>query len=94
MENKSSFKIINDKGEELSCDVLFTYEDNKLNKNYIVFTDNTTDENGQIKVYANTFDPTGKDLSLGKIETEEEWDNISKLLSDLNEKVDDANVKN
>lgn len=93
MENKSSFKIVNDKGEELACDVLFTYEDTKLNKNYIVFTDNTKDDNGQIKVYANTYDPTGKDLSLGKIETEEEWDNISKLLSDLNEKVDDVNVQ-
>ena len=93
MNNKSSFKIVNDKGEELSCDVLFTYEDTKLNRNYIVFTDNTTDDNGQIKVYANYYDPTGKDLSLGKIETEEEWDNISKLLADLNAKVDDANVQ-
>ena len=77
MENKSSFKIVNDKGEELVCDVLFTYEDTALNKNYIVFTDNTLDENGKIKVYANYYDPTGKNLGLGKIETSEEWDNIS-----------------
>ena len=93
MDSKSSFKIINDKGEELECNVLFTYEDNKLNKNYIVFTDNTLDDNGQIKVYANYYDPTGKDLSLGKIETEEEWDNISKLLADLNKKIEDNNEK-
>ncbi len=93
MDNKSSFKIVNDKGEELVCDVLFTFEDAKLNKNYIVFTDNTYDDNGQIKVYANTFDPTGKDLGLGKIETEEEWETISKLLADLNQKVEAANAE-
>ena len=93
MNSKSSFKIINEKGEELVCDVLFTYEDAKTKKNYIVFTDNTLDDDGKIKVYANTYDATGNDLSLGKIETEEEYDTISKLLSDLNEKVDDVNVQ-
>lgn len=92
MNNKSSFKIVNDKGEELTCDVLFTFEDAKTKKNYIVFTDNTLDENGQIKVYANYYDPTGNDLSLGKIETEEEWENISKLLADLNDKIEDKNA--
>ena len=91
MENKNKFTITNNKGEELECDVLFTYEDDKLKKNYIVFTDNTKDENGQIKVYANYYDPTGKDLSLGKIETDEEWENISNILASLNEKVEAAN---
>lgn len=91
MENKNKFTITNNKGEELECDVLFTYEDDKLKKNYIVFTDNTKDENGQIKVYANYYDPTGKDLSLGKIETDEEWENIGNILASLNEKVEAAN---
>lgn len=92
MENKNGkFIITNNKGEELECNVLFTLDDDKLNKSYIVFTDNTLDDNGQIKVYANYYDPTGKDLSLGKIETEEEWENIEKILSSLNEKIEDAN---
>ncbi len=93
MENKSQFKIVNDKGEELICDVLFTFEDNKLNKNYIVFTDNTLDDNGQVKVYANYYDPTGKDFTLGKIETEEEWENISKILEDLSKKIEVQDAK-
>jgi len=88
MENKNKFIITNNKGEELECDVLFTYDDDKLKKSYIVYTDNTTDESGQIKVYANYYDPTGKDKSLGKIETEEEWDNIQNILSSLNDKIE------
>ncbi len=90
---KNKFTITNNDGEELECDVLFTYEDEKLKKNYIVFTDNTTDENGQIKVYANYYDPTGKDLSLGKIETEEEWENIGNILESLNQKLEGQNVQ-
>ena len=89
MENKNSrFTITNTNGEELECDVLFTFDDEKLKKNYIVFTDNTKDENGNIKVYANYYDPTGKDLSLGKIESDEEWENIQSILASLNEKIE------
>ncbi len=89
MENKNSrFTITNTNGEELECDVLFTFDDEKLKKSYIVFTDNTKDENGNIKVYANYYDPTGKDLSLGKIESDEEWENIQSILASLNEKIE------
>lgn len=81
------FTITNNKGEELLCHVLFTFEDEKFKKNYIVFTDDTQDElTGNTKVYANTYDPSGNDLSLGKIETDEEWAMIENLLSSLQEK--------
>ena len=93
MDKNNKFIITNNKGEEIECDVLFTYDDDRLKKSYIVYTDNTIDDNGQIKVYANTFDPTGKDTSLGKIESDEEYDNIMNILSSLNEKVEASNVK-
>ena len=89
---KNKFMITNNKGEELECDVLFTFDDERLNKSYIIYTDNTKDENGQIKVYANTYDPTGKNTSLGKIETDEEWDNIQNILEKLNEKIEGQDV--
>lgn len=91
MEKNNKFVITNNKGEELECDILFTFDDDKLKKSYIVYTDNTKDSEGQIKVYANTFDPTGADSTLGKIETEEEWNNIQNILASLNEKMGDSN---
>ena len=54
-KSSGKFTITNNKGEELVCDVLFTFDDDKFKKSYIVFTDNSLDENGNIKVYANTF---------------------------------------
>lgn len=91
-ENKGKFIITNEKGEELECEALFTFDSEEFKKSYIVFTDNTLDNTGNIKVYANTYDPSSKDLSLGKIETEEEWQVIEDLLSSLQEKVGDGNV--
>lgn len=89
--NKSNgtFTITNNKGEELECSVLFTFDSDEFKKSYIVFTDNTLDDNGKIKVYANTYDPSGKDIDLGPIETDKEWEVIEGLLSSLQEKVGD-----
>ena len=53
------FTITNNEGKEIECDILFTFDNNET-KSYIIFTDNTLDENNNIKVYANTYDPEGK----------------------------------
>lgn len=82
-----TFTIKNNKGEELICNVLFTFDSDEFKKSYIIFTDNTLDENGKIKVYANTYDPSGKDINLGQIETDKEWEVIEGLLSSLQEKI-------
>ena len=37
-----TFKVINDEGKEVECEVLFTFESDETKKNYIVYTDNTT----------------------------------------------------
>lgn len=88
-KTNGTFTITNNKGEELECNVLFTFDSEEFNKSYIVFTDNTLDDNGKIKVYANTYDPTGADIALGQIETDKEWEVIEGLLSSLQEKVGD-----
>ena len=43
-KSSGKFTITNNKGEELVCDVLFTFDDDKFKKSYIVFTDNSLDE--------------------------------------------------
>ena len=82
-----TFTIKNNKGEELTCNVLFTFDSDEFKKSYIIFTDNTLDENGKIKVYANTYDPSGNDINLGQIETDKEWEVIEGLLASLQEKI-------
>ena len=52
MDNKGKFTITNEEGKELECEVLFTFDSDEFKKSYIVFTDGTLDDNGNIKVCA------------------------------------------
>lgn len=84
-EKKNKFIVINDEGKEIECEVLFTFESEETNKNYIVYTDNTMDEIGNIKVYASIFDPNNENTKLEPIETEKEWKIIENILETLQE---------
>lgn len=77
------FTIVNDNGEEIKCEILFTYEDEKTKKNYMAYTDNTLDEEGNTKVYASIFNPEEENPVLLPIETDEEWKLIEGILSSL-----------
>lgn len=90
-EKKGIFTIVNDRGEEVECEILFTFDSDETQKSYIVYTDNTLDENGSTKVYASVYDPTGQDPSLMPIETEKEWLVIENILSSVQEKIDESN---
>ena len=90
MENtKMTFKILGDDGKEIECEVLFTFESDETKKNYIVYTDNTLDEQGNTKVYASIYNPNEENTNLIPIETDKEWEVIEGLLSSLQEKVGD-----
>ena len=87
MEKDGKLVIKNDKGEILECDVLFTFDSDETGKSYIAYTDNTKDEKGNIKVYANIYDPNGESLKLEPITTEKEWQAINNILVSVQEKV-------
>lgn len=88
-EEQMTFTILNDNGEETTCEVLFTFESEETNKNYIVYTDNTVDENGETCVYASTYDPDVDEMMLLPIETDEEWDMIDEIMQQLLEDLDE-----
>ncbi len=93
-EKKGVFTIINDQGEEVECEILFTFDSDETKKSYIVYTDNTLDEQGSTKVYASVYDPTGQDPTLLPIETEKEWLVIENILSSVQEKINEAQASN
>ncbi len=84
-ENEMFFTVYNDEGKEVECEVLFTTERNGVN--YIVYTDNTIDEDGDTCVYASIFDPDAEDQPLLPIETDEEWNFIGQLLTKIQEEL-------
>lgn len=84
---KNTFTMIDENGREIVYDVLFTFESEETNKNYIVYTDNTKDETGNVEVYASIYDPENPNSRLEPIETEKEWKVIETILETLQEEV-------
>ena len=82
-EEVMTFKVINDEGKEIECEVLFTFESDETKKNYIVYTDNTMDEEGNTKVYASIYNPDQDETKLIPIETDKEWKIIETILEEL-----------
>ncbi len=84
---KNTFTMIDENGTEVVYDVLFTFESDETKKNYIVYTDQTKDEKGNIQVFASTYDPENPKSKLGAIETEKEWKVIETILGTLQEEI-------
>ena len=85
MEEKNTFTVLDEKGKEVTCEVLFTFESEETNKNYIVYTDNTTDDEGNIRVYASIFNPEAESTELIPIESEREWKIVETILESIQE---------
>lgn len=82
---KTTFKVIDDNGKEVECEVLFTFDSDETKKSYIAYTDNTFDENGNTKVYASIYTKGEEPVNLFPIETEKEWKIIETILNTLQE---------
>ena len=85
-----TFKIIGEDGKEVECEVLFTFESDETKKNYIVYTDNTLDEQGNTKVYASIYTPNEENTNLIPIETEKEWRIIETILEELQQQAKES----
>ena len=91
MENKNQFTLIDEEGKEVVYDVLFTFDSEETNKSYIVYTDNTLDEDGNIQVYASTYQKgEGTSAKLDPIETDKEW----KIIETILQSIEEENKKN
>ena len=85
--DKNTFKLITNDGTEVTCNVLFTFDSEKTKKSYIVYTDNSRDQEGNIQVFASIFNPNDENTKLEPITTEKEWKVIETILETLQEEV-------
>ena len=89
-EELMTFKIINEEGKEVECEVLFTFESDETKKTYIVYTDNSVDEEGNTRVYASIYTPGQEKTKLEPIETDAEWNKIQQILDVIQEQVKES----
>lgn len=90
-EEVMTFKVMDENGKEIECEVLFTFESEETKKNYIVYTDNTTDDDGNTKVYASVYNPNEAETKLMPIETDKEWKIIETILEEIQSEANNGN---
>lgn len=90
MNKENTFKVVDQNGNTIEFEILFTFESDETHKNYMVYTDNTKDENGNVRVYASVFVPDAEPLELLPVETEREW----KIIETILESIEEENRKN
>ena len=80
------FKINKD-GKEVECHVIATYHDDERNKDFIVYTDKTYNDKGELNVYYSLYEEVDNKIRLIEIKDNEDrkigLELIQELLKDL-----------
>ena len=84
---ENTFKMVTEDGQEITCNVLFTFDSEETKKSYIAYTDNTYEEDGSIKAYAAVYHPEDLNKGFEPIETEKEWKVVETILSTIQDEV-------
>ena len=78
METKKISTILPD-GTKKEYDVILTFKNDKNQKDYMLYTDNSYDQNNKLRIYAAIYNPDTLEF-LGEPSTPEEWNEIYRLL--------------
>ena len=90
MKEKQKFVVLDEKGKEIECEPLFTFESEETKKQYVVYTDNSKDKDGNIRVFASIYEVTDKGNKLLPIKSEKEWKIIETILESIQEETKKA----
>lgn len=70
-------------GVKVEYNVILTFKSILSGKNYVVYTDNTYDQNKKLRFYAATYDPNLPTPFIGEPTTKEEWLEITNAIDNV-----------
>lgn len=85
---KKLMSIILEDGSVDKVEILVSFEFNDNKKEYVVYTKNETDENGNITIYVSSVIRDGDTPKLGGVDSDEEWSRIKNVLRELSKNND------
>jgi len=77
------FYAIGPDGTEREYETLFTCESDDGTKHYIVYTDHSVDEAGNVRVFASIYNPDAENMELTPITDEKEWKIIETVIAEI-----------
>lgn len=76
-------------GNEVLCDIIFTYHSEETNKDYVFFSEvGSEDEEGRVQVGVASYIPNPTDGTIGElnaVESDEEWDMLEGIFANYME---------
>lgn len=83
MEDKKIMSIVAADGSIDEVEVILAFEFKDTKKEYVIYTKNEKDENGNVTIYVSSVDRTSGEPQLGSVADEGEWNRIKDLLREL-----------
>ncbi len=80
---KKMMTIVDDNGNKEEVEVIFAFEFKDTKKEYVVYTKNEEDENGNITIYVSNVNREMGEPQLLTVEDEDEWNRIKNVLREL-----------
>ena len=80
---KKMMSIVLEDGTVDQVEILLSFEFNDNKKEYVVYTKNETDENGNITIYVSSVTRDGEMPKLGGVDSDDEWARIKNVLREL-----------
>ena len=84
MEEMNQLTVINEHGEEIECQILFTFDSEEYKKNYVVYMpmgEEFEDEDGNPQIHVSSYTREGEaGGNLEPIEDDAEWDMIEEVV--------------
>jgi len=88
-DEKKIMSIVLEDGSIDEVEVLLSFKFTDTNTEYMVYTKNETDDNGNVTIYVASINRVeGEEPKLGSVNSEDEWTRIKNVLKELSKNVD------
>lgn len=75
--------VIAKDGKGVECDILFTFDNEELQRTYVGYTDHSIDQNNREVIYIAYYDMNAEKKELKEIQTQEELDMVHDVLEEI-----------
>ena len=83
MEDKKMITLTLENGTKEEVELLLSFKFNDNNKEYLIYTKNETDENGNVTIYVSGVTRVSEEITLNTVSDDNEWSRIKDLLREL-----------
>ena len=84
--NERKLTIVREDGTEEEVEKIISFQFNDTGKEYIVYTRNEKDDNGNTTLYVSSLDRSGEIPQMRGIPSDEEWARVKDVLRELAKK--------